>query len=127
MPKHYGYEWEVSTYAYFKVAMAKTEDADEIDEESFDATCRLYEGRSDVKVIDNRVMEVSQDNKYFTVADVGLDLRIKLTAHNLDDAFDEAERMAEEIKSELPPGVVWFDCESYDAEKGDEAIDWDVA
>ena len=31
MARDYGYEWEVSVYSYYKVAMAKRTDADEIE------------------------------------------------------------------------------------------------
>ena len=68
MVKDYGYEWEVSVYSYYKVAMAKRTDADEIEEESFNATCRLFEHESDVDVLDNQVQKVEQGDKYFTFA-----------------------------------------------------------
>lgn len=127
MARNYGYEYEVSVYAYFKVAMAKRKDEEEISEEAFDATCRLYEHESDVKVLDNQVMEVEQDNKYFTVANVGLDLRINTTGFDYDDAYENAEAIAEDIIDELPAGVAYFDCEAYDAEQGEPAVDWDWA
>ena len=127
MAKDYGYEWEVSVYAYLKVAMAKRKDKEEIEEESFDATCRLFDHESDVTVIDNEVTEIHQDDKYFTVADVRLDLRIKVTAHDIDKAIEEAEKVADEVAKRLPAGVSYVESNYYDTEKGDKAIDWDVA
>ena len=127
MVKDYGYEWEVSLYSYFKVAMAKRTDADEIEEESFNATCRLFDHESDVTVIDNEVTKIHQDDKYFTVADVRLDLRIKVTAHDIDKAIEEAEKVADEVAKRLPAGVSYVESNYYDTEKGEKAIDWDVA
>ena len=127
MARSYGYEFTVSTHTYLKVAMAKRKDKDEIEEEAFDATCRLYEHESDVTVIDNEVTEIHQDDKYFTVADVRLDLRIKVTAHDIDKAIEEAEKVADEVAKRLPAGVSYVESNYYDTEKGDKAIDWDVA
>ena len=61
MPMYYGHEYEVSVYVSLKVAMSKRKDQDEIEEEAFDATCRLYEHESDVKIIDNQTMEIKQE------------------------------------------------------------------
>lgn len=127
MPRYYGHDYEVSVYAYFKVAMSKRKDQDEIEEEAFDATCRLYEHESDVKVVDNQTIKIEQDGKYFTVANQGLDLRIKVTAYDYDKACEEAHGIAESISTELPAGVAWYDCEAYDAEVLGEAVDWDWA
>ena len=127
MARDYGYEWEVSVYSYLKVAMAKRKDKEEIEEESFDATCRLFDHESDVTVIDNEVTEIHQDDKYFTVADVRLDLRIKVTAHDIDKAIEEAEKVADEVAKRLPAGVSYVESNYYDTEKGEKAIDWDVA
>ena len=124
MARNYGYEWEVSVYAYVKVAMAKRTDEDEIGEEAFLATCRLYEHDSNVNVVDNDVVKIEQE-KHFTVATVGLDLRIKTTGNDIDDAYEEAEGIAQGIIDELPVGVAWYDCEPYDAEQGEPAVDWD--
>lgn len=117
--KFYGYEYEVSLYAYFKVAMEKRTNKDEIDEESFAATCSLYENESYVNVVDNQLMEVTQE-KYFTIADVGLDLRIKVVAHNYESAYAEAEKIAKGIR--LPVGVSFYECEAYDYEKYHERV-----
>ena len=127
MARDYGYEYEVSVYAYFKVAMAKCDDKEKIEDEAFDATCRLYEHETDVTVIDNRTMEIEQTGKYFTVANQGLDLRIRVTAHDDDEAYEEAEGEAASAMYRLPAGVAWFDCEAYDAERGEPAVDWDWA
>ena len=127
MARDYGYEWEVSVYSYFKVAMAKRTDADEIEEESFNATCRLFEHESDVDVLDNQVMKVEQGDKYFTFASVGLELKIKVTAHDIEKAFEEAEKVADEVAKRLPAGVSYVESNYYDTEKGEKAIDWDVA
>ena len=127
MARDYGYEYEVSVYAYFKVAMAKCDDKEKIEDEAFDATCRLYEHETDVTVIDNRTMEIEQTGKYFTVANQGLDLRIRVTAHDDDEAYEEAEGVANYVMHNLPAGVAWFDCEAYDAERGEPAFDWDWA
>ena len=127
MARSYGYEFTVSTHTYLKVAMAKRKDKDEIEEEAFDATCRLYEHESDVMVIDNEVTEIHQENAYFTVADVRLDLRIKVTAHDIENAIEEAEKVADEVAKRLPAGVSYVESNYFDTEKGDEAIDWDVA
>ena len=127
MARSYGYEFKVSTYTYLKVAMAKRKDKEEIEEEAFDATCRLYEHESDVMVIDNEVTEIHQENAYFTVADVRLDLRIKVTAHDIENAIEEAEKVADEVAKRLPAGVSYVESNYFDTEKGDEAIDWDVA
>jgi hypothetical protein len=127
MARSYGYEFTVSTHTYLKVAMAKRKDKDEIEEEAFDATCRLFDHESDVTVIDNEVTEIHQDDKYFTVADVRLDLRIKVTAHDIDKAIEEAEKVADEVAKRLPAGVSYVESNYYDTEKGEKAIDWDVA
>ena len=127
MSRDYGYEWEVSVYAYLKVAMAKRKDKEEIEEESFDATCRLFEHDSDVDVLDNQVMKVEQGDKYFTFASVGLELKIKVTAHDIEKAFEEAEKVADEVKDRLPAGVAYIESQAFDADRGDKAIDWDVA
>ena len=100
---------------------------EEIEEEAFDATCRLFDHESDVTVIDNEVTEIHQDDKYFTVADVRLDLRIKVTAHDIDKAIEEAEKVADEVATRLPAGVSYVESNYYDVDKGEPAIDWDVA
>ena len=125
MPMYYGHEYEVSVYVYLKVAMSKRKDQDEIEEEAFDATCRLYEHESHVEVVDNRTTEIEQSGKYFTVANQGLDLRIKVTAHDYDEACEEADNIARSIENELPAGVAWYDSEAYDAQVTGEAVDWD--
>ena len=117
--KNCGKEYEVSVYAYFKVAMAKRTDEEEISEQAFDATCRIYDNVSDVTVVDNDVMEVKQDNKHFTFADVGLDLRIKVTAHGYEKAYEQAEKIAQE-EAHLAAGVAFFACEAYDYETDGE-------
>lgn len=127
MARNYGFEYKVSAYCYLKVAMAKRKDQEEIEEESFDATCRLYEHETNVEVIDNRVVEVNQDNKYFTVADVGLELRVKVRAHDYEKAYAEAEKVAEEVKDRLPAGVAFYGFSAFEYEKGEPAVDWDVA
>ena len=127
MARDYGYEWEVSVYAYLKVAMAKRKDKEDIEEESFDATCRRYEHESDVTVIDNEVTEIHQDNTYFTVADVRLDLRINVTANDYEDAYEEAEALADDVINRLPSGVALVESQSYDFEQGGPAVDWDWA
>lgn len=126
MPKSYGHYYEVSVYAYFKVAMSKRTDEEEISEEAFLATCRLYEHESDVTVVDNQVMDVEQ-TKYFTVATVGLDLRVKCDGYDYDNAYENAEGIAQGIIDELPVGVSFFDSEPYDAEQGEPAVDYDWA
>jgi len=126
MARDYGYEWEVSVYSYYKVAMAKRTDTDEIEEEAFDATCRLFE-HDDVTVIDNEVTAIRQDDKYFTFADVCLDLRIKVTAYDIEKAIEKAEKVADEVAKRLPAGVSYVESNYYDIEKGEKAIDWDVA
>ena len=104
-----------------------TTNFEEIEEEAFDATCRLFDHESDVTVIDNEVTKIHQDDKYFTVADVRLDLRIKVTAHDIDKAIEEAEKVADEVAKRLPAGVSYVESNYYDTEKGEKAIDWDVA
>ena len=127
MARYLGDDYKVSVYAYFKVAMAKRKDKDEIDEEIFNATCRLYDYETDVTVVDNQLMEVEQNNKYFTVANVGLDLRVKVRANDWDEATEQAEIIAASIADELPAGVAYFACEAYDAECCGPAVDWDWA
>ena len=127
MARSYGYEWEVSVYVYLNVAMSKRTDKDEIEEEAFDATCRLYEHESNVEVVDSETMKIEQDGKWFTVAKQGLDLRIKVTGYDYDDACEEADNIAHGIENELPVGVSWYDSEAYDAEVIGEAVDWEWA
>jgi len=126
MARYYGHEYEVSVYVYLKVAMSKRKDKDEIDEEAFNATCRLFEHESNVTVVDNELMKIEQE-KFFTVATIGLDLRINTDGHNYEQAYKNAEAIAEEVKDRLPAGVVWYACEAYDSERGDESVDWDWA
>lgn len=125
MPRFLGYEYEVKVYAFLKVAMAKTENEEEIDEIAFDSTCRLYEHETDIDVIDNKVIEIEQSQKYFTVANVGLELTINVTAYSNAEAYLEAENMARDVG--LPAGVAFFACEAVDAERGQEVVDWDWA
>lgn len=125
MAGYYGHEYEVAVYAYFKVAIAKTDNKDEIDEAAFDATCRLYEHDTDIEVLDNNLIGIEQNQKHFTVANVGLELKVKLTAYTTDEAYSKAESMARDV--ELPAGVAFFECEAIDAERGENAIDWDLA
>lgn len=127
MPRYYGHEYEISVYVYLKVAMDKRTDEDEISEEAFNATCRLYEHDSFITEVDNETIGIEQDNKYFTVAEVRLDLRINTDGHSYEQAKRYAEAMAEEAKDRLPAGVAWYDCEAYDGERGDESVDWDWA
>ena len=87
----------------------------------------MFEHESDVDVLDNQVQKVEQGDKYFTGADVRLDLRIKVTAHDIDKAIEEAEKVADEVAKRLPAGVSYVERNYYDTEKGEKAIDWDVA
>jgi len=111
--RNYGSEYEVSVYAYYKVAMAKRIDRDDIEDECFDAVKNLYANESDINVIDIQLMGYKQ-GKSFTFADVGLELRIKVTEHTYERAYAEAEKMAT-IK-ELPVGVTFFAASAYDHE-----------
>ena len=104
-------DYEVSVYAYFKVAMSKRTDKDEIDEESFNAVKDLYKNESGIKVVDTQLMEFKQGN-FFTIADVGLDLRIKVSELDYEKAFEKAEGIAEDVKT--PVGVAYYECEAYD-------------
>ena len=117
--KFYGYEYEVSVYAFFKVAMAKRTDRDEIEEASFDAVKDLYEHETGVKVVDIQLMKY-HNGTHFTFADVGMDLRIKVTEHTYERAYAEAERIAKEVS--VPPGVSFFECEAYDYETYRESV-----
>ena len=74
-----------------------------------------------------RVTEIHQDNTYFTVADVRLDLRINVTADDYEDAYEEAEALADDVFNRLPSGVAWVESQSYDFEQGAPAVDWDWA
>lgn len=118
--KFYGYEYEVSVYCYFKVAMAKRTDKDEIDEASFDAVKNLYDNESSVKVIDIKMMRF-KNGTHFTFADVGLDLRVKVVAHTHEEAFTKAEQIAKEVS--VPPGVSYNVCEAYDYETYRESVE----
>ena len=124
MSRYLGTDYEISVYSYFKVAMSKRRNEDEIDEESFDATKDLYKHDTEVTVVENRMMEFHHE-KYFTIADVGLDLRIKVRANDYDEACEIASGIAESV--DLPVGVSYFDCEAYDGEVTGEAIDYDYA
>ena len=119
--RHLGYKHDVSVYAYYKVAMAKTTDECEIEDQAFLATDRLFEHFSEVKVINTEVQEVHQEDKYFTVADVGLELRVRVTAHDYEEAYEEAEGLIRE-NMDLPGGVAFFECEAFDYEVDAESI-----
>lgn len=117
--KFYGYEYEVSVYSYFKVAMDKRTNKEDIEEASFDAVKNLYNNESKVKVIDIQMMRY-KNGKHFTFADVGLDLRIKVVAHTYEQAYKEAETIAKEVS--VPPGVAYDVCEAYDYETYRESV-----
>lgn len=93
----------VGLYAFFRVAMDKRTQREEIEEESFDAVKSIYDHNSGVTVIDIQTMDYKQ-GKYFTVADVGIELRVKA------DSYDKACEMAKDIL--LPTGVAFNDCRS---------------
>lgn len=114
-----GYRFDVSVYAYYKVAIAKIEDKDDIEDQAFLATDRLFDNWSEIEVVDTQVMEINQDNKYFTVVDVGLELRVTVTAQDHDDAYCEAEGLVRE-NTDLPGGVAFFECEAFDSERDTE-------
>ncbi len=121
MLRFYGYDFEVSVNAYYKVAMSKRRNKDDIEEEAFNATCRMYEHESFVKVFDNVVTEINQDDEYFTVADVKIDLRVHVVAHDYEEAFEKAE--AEATLLDLPAGVAFVEAEPYDYEwSGEECV-----
>lgn len=114
-----GYRFDVTVYAYYKVAIAKTEDEDEIYENALTATKDIFNGWSEVKTIDCEVQEVDQSNKYFTIVDFSWELSVTVTAHDIDDAFGEAEGFVREA-TDLPNGVVFFEVEAIDAERDTE-------
>ena len=114
-----GYRYDVTVYAYYKVAIAKTEDKDEIYENAFAATKDIFKGWSEVTTIDNDVQEVDQSNKYFTIVDFSWELKVTVSAHDIDDAFGEAEGFVSEI-TDLPNGVVFNVCEAIDGERDTE-------
>lgn len=124
MARYLGMDYEMSTYAYFKIAMAKRTNKDDIEEECFDAVKNLYDNETDVKVIDIQLMEYKQE-KHFTVADVGLELRINVRASDYDEACEQADACAESV--DCPVGVAFSACETFDGEVTGEAIDWDWA
>ena len=119
MARYLGMDYEMSTYAYFKIAMAKRTNKDDIEEECFDAVKNLY-NETDVKVIDIQLMEYKQE-KHFTVADVGLELRINVRASDYDEACEQADACAESV--DCPVGVAFGSCETFDGEVTGEAID----
>ena len=104
-------DYEVSVYAYFKVAMSKRTDREEIEEECFNALKDIYKNESSINVVDTQLMEFKQ-GKFFTIADAGLDLRIKVSEIDYEKAFEKAEGIAEDIKT--PTGVAYYECEAYD-------------
>ncbi len=113
-----GYRYDVTVYAYYKVAIAKTENEDEIYENAFTATKDIFKGWSEVKTIDNDVQEVDQSNKYFTIVDFSWELKVTVSAHDIDDAFGEAEGFVEDAS--LPNGVVFWEAEAIDGERDTE-------
>lgn len=117
-----GYRFYVTVYSYYKVAIAKTEDTDEIEDAALAALSRMFEHDTDITVLDKEVQEINQDNKYFTIADVGMELRVRVTAHDIDDAFGEADGYVRENseRKDLPNGVAFFECESIDGEQETE-------
>ena len=115
-----GYRFYVTVYSYYKVAIAKNDKQDEIEDAALLAVSNLFKNDSDVTVLDMEVQEVSQDNKYFTIVDVGLELKVRVTAHDTDDAFGEADGYVRENSEDLPNGVAFFECESIDAEQETE-------
>ena len=46
---------------------------------------------------------------------------------DIEKAFEEAEKVADEVAKRLPAGVSYVESNYYDTEKGEKAIDWDVA
>ena len=116
--KFYGYEYEVSVFSYFKIAMSVRKDEDEIEEECFEAVKNIYKN-DDIKVLDVKMQEFKSD-KHFTFADVGLDLRIKVTEHTYERAYAEAEKLA--TPESTPVGVVFSFCEAYDCERDSQRV-----
>ena len=125
MARYFGNRYTVWLYVFFKVAMAKCKDKEEIEEEAFNATCRLYENEPDATVLDNRVMEIDNTNKFFTFVDVGLEIKVDVVADDFDEAYMEGEAFAGDIIHRLPAGVVYTSCDAFDAEYIEPAIDYD--
>ena len=130
MARYMGDDYKASVYAYFRVLMARRRTEEEIDEESFNATCRLYQNDSDIEVVDNKMISFKHINVQgveFTAADVRLDLRINVRGVDYDEACSQADGMVSSITDELPAGVAYVDCDIYDAECCGPAVDWDWA
>jgi len=115
-----GYRFYVTVYSYYKVAIAKNDKQDEIEDAALLAVSDLFKNDSDVTVLDMEVEEVNQDNKYFTIVDVGLELKVRVTAHDTDDAFGEADGYVRDNSGDLPNGVAFFECEAIDSERETE-------
>lgn len=111
--RFYGYDFDVSVLAYYKVAMAKRTKKDDIEEEGFDAVKNLYKNEPKINVINIELDEFKQD-KNFTFADMKIDLRVSVTAHDYESAYEQAE--AEATPVDLPIGVAFVEAQCYDHE-----------
>ena len=105
----------VSVYAFFKVAMEKRQDNKSAEEDAFLATCKLYTGKTNVKVLDTQVQKVTH-GKHFTVVDTGMELEIHVAEQDRTRAYSKAEEIAKDIC--LPVGIAFFACEAFDYETG---------
>lgn len=124
MMKFHGYEYRVKVSAWFKVAMAKCEDLDAIDEECFDSLKGLFDDE-DITIEGQKIVEVNQLDKHFTTADVEMELEVVLTAYDQDDAYEKAESIIDLSSSDTLPGVKYQGCEAYDYHwNSDKVVDW---
>lgn len=119
-----GHEFQVNVTAYFRVVIAKTEDAEEADEQSFEATKMLFKDAEDVEVIDNKMVDIDQSNKHFTAVDEEIELIVNVVAYDQDDAFEKAETIVD-AETDTLPGVKYQGCEAYDYHwNSDKVVDW---
>ena len=113
-----GYRWDVKVTALYKVLMAHKHTEDEAVEEAEMATDHIFDN-SDIEYCEESEVKVKQ-GKHFDTVMIRLDLRMDVTAHDVDDAYGEAYGMVSDI--ELPPNVTLEDAEPYYAERDTEEI-----
>lgn len=113
-----GYPFEVYAVAYYHVVMDH-KSKDDAEDEAYLATDTIFDNDTGIKVLDTKVTKVERQ-KYFDIAEVKMELRIDLTAFDVDDAFRDAEDMIRGM--DLPVGVSLYDCEAYNHDWRNEMV-----
>ena len=118
MVRNLGYKHYMKANAWYRVLLEHKHTKNEAIEEAEMATDHIFDD-TDIEMYEELVEKVEQ-GKHFDTVTLRCDLRMDVTAHDVDDAYGEVVGMVREIQ--LPPCVKLEEVEPYYAEQDTEPM-----